>query len=93
MNGQVDDLNNSLYDGDFMFTSESVGEGHPGKIAHTCTSLVQLNTTCFAKPSTKGLLFHFLDLHISIFCVLILPSSTISAFLFFYFFHHVTVYS
>ncbi|KAL2078698.1 hypothetical protein ACEWY4_026383 [Coilia grayii] len=40
MNGQVDELNNSHYDGDFMFTSESVGEGHPDKICDQISDAV-----------------------------------------------------
>ncbi|XP_012675977.1 S-adenosylmethionine synthase-like [Clupea harengus] len=39
MNG-VDDLNNSYNDGDFMFTSESVGEGHPDKICDQISDAV-----------------------------------------------------
>ncbi|KAG5262720.1 hypothetical protein AALO_G00278120 [Alosa alosa] len=38
MNGQADDLNNSH--GDFMFTSESVGEGHPDKICDQISDAV-----------------------------------------------------
>lgn len=36
MNGQMNGFHNCLIDEDcFLFTSESVGEGHPGKNAHT----------------------------------------------------------
>lgn len=36
MNGQMNGFHNSLIDEDcFLFTSESVGEGHPGKTQHT----------------------------------------------------------
>lgn len=44
MNGQLNGFHNSLIDEDcFLFTSESVGEGHPGKNQHTIlfTSLAQ----------------------------------------------------
>ncbi|XP_063077418.1 S-adenosylmethionine synthase-like isoform X1 [Engraulis encrasicolus] len=40
MNGLVNDINNADYVGDFMFTSESVGEGHPDKICDQISDAV-----------------------------------------------------
>lgn len=40
MNGQMNGFHNSLIEEDcFLFTSESVGEGHPGKTKHTAVIL------------------------------------------------------
>lgn len=42
MNGNYED---SHTNGDFMFTSESVGEGHPGK--YRASSCVQCDAACW----------------------------------------------
>lgn len=47
MNGQMNGFHNSLIDEDcFLFTSESVGEGHPGK-----TSTLAVHPLVFDKMS------------------------------------------
>lgn len=48
MNGQINGFHNSLIDEDcFLFTSESVGEGHPGKTRHAI-----LLAVCLMKSAT-----------------------------------------
>ena len=44
MNGSVDDCENS--DGSFMFTSESVGEGHPGEYGTLLGVVSPLSRVC-----------------------------------------------
>lgn len=62
MNGEINGFHNSLIEEDcFLFTSESVGEGHPGKARHAglfCFTYQAALEHCFKVVSFLPLFLH-----------------------------------